>query len=86
MSKLEHPYIIHNKKGWREVREKMDKYEWAKKAYDKLYAQVADWEIPATTEEDDSIAATMNAHKAYMSAIIWTLGGEERSLKIRPRF
>lgn len=81
VSELEHPYIIHNKKGWREVREKMDKYEWAKKAYDKLYSQAADWEIPATAEEDDSIAATMNAHKAYMSAIIWTLGGEERFLK-----
>jgi hypothetical protein len=45
-SYLPHPYIIHTSSGWREVREKVQRYDWARSAQDRYMRQAERWQVP----------------------------------------
>ncbi len=45
-AKLSSPFIIHDTKGWAEVREKAAKYDWAKKALNKYLKSADNWQVP----------------------------------------
>lgn len=40
------PYLIHDRKGWDEVRAKAKKYDWAKKRLEKYEKSAAAWQVP----------------------------------------
>ena len=50
-SALPHPYVLHTPERWREVREKIDKYDWARKGRDEYVAQAGKFIVPALATE-----------------------------------
>ncbi len=45
-ARLEHPYILHTKAGWDDVRAKIAAYDWAKEAADDYVARSDKWRVP----------------------------------------
>ena len=45
-TRLEPPYILHTAAGWSEVREKVRRYAWAKRAADDYASRAARWIVP----------------------------------------
>ncbi|MFI3281969.1 MAG: hypothetical protein SNG10_00385, partial [Rikenellaceae bacterium] len=45
--KVASPFIIHTPEGWAEVKEKAQKYDWAKAGYDKYDREAKSWKVPA---------------------------------------
>lgn len=43
---LKNPYLIHTVEGWQRVREKIEKYEWAKKEAKKIIERAENWMPP----------------------------------------
>ena len=72
---LPHPYIANTEKGWDEVKEKIEKYDWAKKIADTYIARAEEWEVPDIGMHNRGMFVTANAHKCYNAAIAWKLTG-----------
>ncbi|HTL72965.1 MAG TPA: hypothetical protein VL863_06640 [bacterium] len=45
-SQVPHPFILHTPARWQEVREKIDKYPWAKERADKFIKNATEWPVP----------------------------------------
>ncbi len=73
---LPHPYIRHTEDGWREVKIKTEKYEWAKKLLDKYIKTADEWEIPERDLSKPYLYITENAHKCFNGALVWKLTGD----------
>jgi hypothetical protein len=46
VSELPHPYIMHTPKRWQEVRDKVEKYPWAREAQDGFLKKAEAWKVP----------------------------------------
>ncbi len=55
---VESPYLVHNKQEWEQVKQKAEKYDWAKVDYDKYISTAQRWNVPDIAAKP----ATMNAH------------------------
>ncbi|MDP4208666.1 MAG: alginate lyase family protein [Bacteroidota bacterium] len=55
-SALSYPNILHTVERWKEVKDKVEKYDWAKKALAEYEKLAADWKVPevATKITDDN--------------------------------
>ncbi len=71
---MRHPYIINTEQGWNEVKEKIEKYEWAKDQADLYIKRAEEWQVPVVHEKD-YMFITENAHKCCNCAIVWKLTG-----------
>ncbi len=72
---MKHPYISNTEKGWDEVKEKTEKYEWAKKIADMYINRAEEWDVPDIGNHNHGMFITENAHKCYNAAIAWKLTG-----------
>lgn len=72
---MKHPYIANTEDGWDEVKEKIEKYEWARKIADTYIERAEQWEVPDIERYGNFMFETANAHKCYNSAIAWKLTG-----------
>ena len=45
-SEVPHPFIVHTPKRWQEVRDKVARCDWAKKAADDYILQAEQWQVP----------------------------------------
>lgn len=43
---LPHPYLMHTEEGWRRVKEKIRKHDWAEKVFQKLVEKAGNWTVP----------------------------------------
>lgn len=73
---LPHPYIVHTSDGWDKVKEKTEKFDWAKKLLNQYIKTADEWEIPEIDASKPYLYITDNAHKCFNSAIIWKLTGD----------
>ncbi len=78
---LEHPYIIHDDAGWQKIKEKTEKYEWAKNLFEQYKTNADEWEIPERDMSKPYLYITENAHKCFNSAIIYKLTGDIKYAK-----
>lgn len=72
---MKHPYISNTEKGWDEVKEKIENYEWARKIADTYIKRAEEWEVPDIGNINRGMFETVNAHKCYNAAIAWKLTG-----------
>jgi hypothetical protein len=52
-SRMAHPYIIHTADGWAEVREKVEKYDWARQARQGEVDRAEKWNVPNVNNPDN---------------------------------
>jgi hypothetical protein len=45
-SEVPHPFLVHTPERWREVREKIAKYPWARERADEIIKTASDWQVP----------------------------------------
>ena len=50
-ARLDHPNILHTRQGWDEVREKVKKYDWARKAQEAYVARAEKWNVPGVANK-----------------------------------
>lgn len=74
--KLPHPYIIHTEEGWKKVKEKVKKCDWAKEVLNYFVEKAENWVVPDIYEDKPYLFDTFNAHTALFSAIAWKITGE----------
>jgi len=80
---LDHPYLIHDKAGWDEVREKIKKYDWAKKSAETYIEQAEKWNVPNVRNTKDPKKGdwlfTTNQEQGLMaSGIAYQLTGDKK--------
>lgn len=75
--RMSHPYIANTEDGWNEVKEKAEKYDWAKKIAAAYIERAEQWEVPEIGNHNHGMFLTAEAHKCYNSAIAWKLTGRE---------
>lgn len=75
------PFLVHQEKGWQEVKEKIGKYGWAKKEFEK-YVQAAEaFAVPDVKKGTVSDQGTEGLVRAYIegplfqTAVVWKLTG-----------
>jgi len=82
-----HPYIMHTRAGWDEVREKVKKYAWAKEQQNNLLKTAQDWTVPQIAQppvndpNDNSgpfVFATTNENGLMANAAAWQLTGDRK--------
>lgn len=78
MRSLEHPYIYHNKEGWREVKEKIDRYDIYQPAWKKYLRLSEEWEVTDPIEDRDYCYLTQAEHGIMATAYCYALTGEEK--------
>ncbi len=66
---MKHPYISNTEEGWKAVKEKIEKHEWAKKLADTYIQRAEEWSVPEIGDVNHGMFETVNAHKCYNSAI-----------------
>ena len=85
-SQMPYPNILHTETRWQEVREKVKKYDWAKKELDN-YVRVAEkWEVPniATKRSNDNgqlgmhLFQTQEEYNLMAAGIAYQLTGEKK--------
>ena len=85
LSYLEHPYILHTKERWDQVRQKVKDYQWAKEAADEYAATAEKWNVPEVAVGKISEATnceylfvTEQEKNLMASAISYQLTGEKK--------
>jgi hypothetical protein len=84
-AQVPHPYIFHTPGRWQEVREKVQKYTWAKESADKLIGQARAWRVPEIADlakaPDDTfgpyVFATTTENDLMACGCAWQLTGEK---------
>ena len=77
MRALEHPYIYHNKDGWRQVREKIDLYEKYQPAWKEFQRLSEEWLVTSPLEDRDCCYLTQTENGVMATAYCYALTGEE---------
>lgn len=87
VSDLPHPFVLHTPARWQEVRDKIEKYSWAKEDLDG-YLKTADaWKVPDVAtppgnDPDDDMGPflfrTQNENDLLACCFAWQLTGEKR--------
>lgn len=72
---MKHPYIANTEDGWNEVKDKIEKHEWARKIADLYISRAEEWQVPEIELHENYMFITENAHKSYNCAIAWKLTG-----------
>ncbi|HCE45156.1 MAG TPA: hypothetical protein DET40_16570 [Lentisphaeria bacterium] len=80
---LEHPYILHDKAGWDEVRAKVEKYDWAKQAAKGYIDQAEKWNVPSVSNQKDPkkgdwLFRTQEEWSLMSAGISYQLTGEKK--------
>jgi len=83
ITSLEHPYLLHDKAGWDEVRAKVEKYDWAKKAAKGYVEQAEKWNVPGVRNTKDPkrgdwLFITQVEDGLMASGIAYQLTGEKK--------
>lgn len=91
-SELAHPHILHTPARWQAVREKVEKYDWARKALAEITEQAEKWQVPAVAkppenDPDDTMGpflfATNNETNLMACGISWQVtGNKEHARKV----
>jgi hypothetical protein len=80
------PSILHTPEGWAEVRAKVAKYDWAKKAQDEFVKAADAWQVPEasvpsttpSTEGDHAYVFKVAEYKTlYKTTVAWELTGNK---------
>lgn len=72
---MKHPYISGTESKWDEVKDKIQKYEWAKNIADTYIKRAEEWQVPDIGDVNHGMFETVNAHKCFNCAIAWKLTG-----------
>lgn len=72
---MQHPYITNTESGWDELKEKIDKYEWAAKLAKRYIERAEAWNVPDISDINGGMFETVNAHECYNCANAWKLTG-----------
>lgn len=85
VSALEHPYILFNKEGWDQIREKAETVDWAKKAAQEYISKADNWKVPArnvggisSKTNQPYLYNTKEIKNVFAAAVAYQLTGEER--------
>ncbi|MFI3264435.1 MAG: hypothetical protein SNG38_04530 [Rikenellaceae bacterium] len=60
--RVESPYIVHTPDGWREVIEKAENYDWAKRELERYDREAQRWQAPGIAKELPSMNAYMGRY------------------------
>ncbi len=89
VQRVQSPFLIHDRAGWNEVKEKIGKYDWARKSFAETLDMADKWTPPAKSgvmsdQGTMGVVRTRYEDKLYSCIIAWELTGEEKYLnKIR---
>lgn len=75
---LPHPYIYHNKAGWKAVREKIDTYPCYEPAFRRYIKDAEEWVVTPTMEGRPFCYETKVEHQLMSSAYAYILTGDRR--------
>lgn len=75
---LPHPYIYHNKEGWKQVRDKIDKYPCYQPAYQKYLDSAEKWVVQPPMEGRPFCYETKVEYPIMDTAYAYALTGEKR--------
>ena len=84
---LPHPYILRTPAQWQAIRDKVEKYTWAKRRQDEYIAAAEKWDVPEIAQSphndpDDTMGpflfATANENALMASAISWQLTRDKK--------
>jgi hypothetical protein len=85
-SELPHPYVMHTRERWNEVKEKVKNFPWAKALQDDFVKRAGTWTVPEVTkpphnDPDDTMGpflfSTTNENGLMASGIAWQLTGDK---------
>lgn len=80
---LPHPHVLLDEKELNEVKEKINKYDWAKNTYERWIDASVKWEVPSIDIDKSYLFVTRNAHEARGAATMYQLSGNrELGLKV----
>ncbi len=75
------PFLVHQEKGWDDVKKKIEQYEWAQREYDKYIQTAEKFEVPEVKKGTMSDQGTEGLVRAYIegplfqTAVAWKLSG-----------
>lgn len=82
---IAHPYLIHDAVGWRKVREKVKKYDWAKKEFDRYVKSAESWKVPEVAvfrlspdTRRPGLVANREEQRLMEAAIAYRLTGKKK--------
>lgn len=78
MRALEHPYIYHNTEGWKQVKERIEKYDMYRPAWESFLEQSAEWVVTDPLEDRDYCYLTRVEDSVMATAYCYALTGEEQ--------
>jgi len=85
LRRLPAPYVIHDAKGWAELRAKVAQYPWAKKEAAQIIRQADDFEVPVVPAggipSDQGTPAVFKSYieqRFWPTAFAWKLTGEKK--------
>ena len=77
------PFLVHQEKGWDDVKKKIEQYKWAQEEYDKYILVAEKFKIPEVKEGTMSDQGTEGLVRAYIegplfqTAVAWKLSGNK---------
>lgn len=84
LRRMPSPYIWHDTEGWREVCDKAEHYDWARKQADAYIERASKWRVPEVDPDrlDEQgqqhvLFRTTEEHNVVASAYAWRLTGEK---------
>lgn len=77
------PFLVHQEKGWNDVKKKIEQYEWAQKEFDKYIQTAEKFEVPEVKKGTMSDQGTEGLVRAYIegplfqTAVAWKISGNK---------
>jgi hypothetical protein len=86
VQRVESPFLVHNQKGWDDLRLKIAKYEWAKKEFKEMQKAADKWTPPvkAGVKSDQGTTGVLRTRyewNLYSCIVCWKVTGEEKYFK-----
>lgn len=78
---LPHPYLYHNRKGWEQVREKINSYAYYQEAYQEYLDASESWQVEDPMEGRGFCYETKTEQHIVSTAYLYAVTGEERYAK-----
>lgn len=64
------PFVVHNENGWKQVKEKIEKYSWAKNEFDELLRVAESFQVPEVKKGTLSDQGTEGLVRAYIESAL----------------
>lgn len=81
---VQSPFLVHNEQGWQEIKEKIEKYAWAKAEFEEYVQTAEKFVVPQIKKGTMSDQGTEGLVRAYIerplfqTAVAWKLTGNRR--------